>query len=94
MKDFLAFRTMLTPLIIQAIFWLGVVVCVIAGLMLILAGLGRSGSGPDVLKGMLLVILGPIWVRIFCETLIVFFRINETLTEIKHVLEEDRSPRP
>jgi hypothetical protein len=26
-------------------------------------------------------------VRIYCEILIIFFRINETLTEIKHTME-------
>jgi uncharacterized protein DUF4282 len=40
-----------------------------------------------VLKGALLAILGPLGVRVYCEILIVFFRINETLTEIKHSLD-------
>jgi hypothetical protein len=35
----------------------------------------------------LLAILGPLGVRVYCEILIVFFRINETLTEIKHSLD-------
>jgi hypothetical protein len=35
----------------------------------------------------LLIIFGPLVVRLYCEILIVFFRINETLTEIKHALE-------
>ena len=94
MKDFLAFRTMLTPIIIQAVFWVGVVICVIAGMVLILTGVGQYGGGPNVLKGVLLLLLGPIAVRIYCEILIIFFRINETLTEIKHTLEERRPPQP
>lgn len=91
MKDFLAFRTMLTPVIIQVIFWLGAAICVIVGLVLILSGVGQYGGGPNVLKGFLLVFLGPVGVRIYCEILIIFFRINETLTEIKHALEDRRS---
>lgn len=94
MKDFLAFRTMLTPIIIQAIFWLGAAICAIAGLILILSGIGQYSGGPNVLKGVLLLFLGPIAVRIYCEILIIFFRINETLTEIKHTLEERRPPQP
>lgn len=90
MKDFLAFRTMLTPVIIQAIFWLGVTICIIVGLVFVLSGVGQYGGGPNVLKGFLLVFLGPIAVRIYCEILIIFFRINETLTEIKHALEDRR----
>jgi hypothetical protein len=93
MKDFLAFRTMLTPIIIQTVFWVGVVICVILGIIFILMGVGQYGGGPNVLKGMLLLFLGPIAVRIYCEILIIFFRINETLTEIKHTLEERRAPQ-
>ena len=93
MKDFLAFRTMLTPIIIQVIFWVGVVICVIAGLIYILSGVGQYGGGPNVVKGVILLFLGPIAVRIYCEILIIFFRINETLTEIQHTLEEKHGPR-
>jgi hypothetical protein len=93
MKDFLAFRTMLTPIIIQAVFWVGVAVCVIAGMFYILTGVGQYTGGPNVVKGVLLLFLGPIGVRIYCEILIIFFRINETLTEIKHSLEERRTPK-
>ncbi len=89
MKDFLAFRTMVTPIIIQLIFWIGVVVCVVVGLIFIGAG-ARYGGEHKVYKGLLIIFLGPLGVRIYSEILIVFFRINETLTEIKHALEERR----
>jgi hypothetical protein len=92
MKDFLAFRTMLTPIIIQMIFWIGVAVCAAIGLMYIITGAtAQYGGGANVLKGLVILILGPLGVRIYCEILIIFFRINETLTEIKHTLEERRS---
>ena len=46
MKDFLSFRRMVTPLIIQVIFWIGVGVCVIAGLVEIATGMpSRLGGG-------------------------------------------------
>ena len=86
MSDFWAFRKMVTPVIIQIIFWVGVIACVIGGIILIAVGLKQQGD-QSVLKGVLLVIFGPLAVRLYCEILIVFFRINETLTEIKHVLE-------
>ena len=85
MSDFWAFRTMVTPVIIQVLFWVGVLICLIAGLVMIVMGIKLPGD-QMVLKGVLLVILGPLGVRVYCEILIVFFRINETLTEIKHVL--------
>ncbi len=86
MSDFWAFRTMVTPVIIQVLFWVGVIVCIIAGLVMIVMGIKLTGD-QMVLKGVLLAILGPLGVRVYCEILIVFFRINETLTEIKHSLE-------
>ncbi len=92
MGDFLAFRKMVTPVIIEILFWMGVIVCIIAGLVMIVMGIKGLGD-QMVLKGVLLAILGPLGVRVYCEILIVFFRINETLTEIKHVLEH-RSTQP
>lgn len=86
MSDFLAFRKMVTPVIIEILFWMGVIVCIIAGLVMIVMGI-KAPADQLLLKGVLLAILGPLGVRVYCEILIVFFRINETLTEIKHTLE-------
>jgi len=92
MKDFLAFRTMVTPVIIQILFWVGTLICIIVGAFMIIFGSSYYGSqGYLGVKGVLLILLGPLVVRIYCEILIIFFRINETLTEIKHVLG-DRQP--
>jgi len=89
MSDFWSFRKMVTPVIIQILFWVGVIACVVSGIFMIALGRQYFGEG-TVLKGVLLVIFGPLAVRIYCEILIVFFRINETLTEIKHVMEHGR----
>jgi Domain of unknown function (DUF4282) len=91
-NDFFSFRTMITPFIIQIIFWIGVALCIIFGLGIILVG-SRFGNGGPV-YGLLLLIFGPVVVRIYCEILIIFFRINETLTEIKHTLDERRAAPP
>lgn len=86
MGDFWAFRKMITPVIIEILFWVGVIICVIVGIILIVMGIKQTGN-QTLLPGVLLVIFGPLAVRLYCEVLIVFFRINETLTEIKHLLE-------
>jgi hypothetical protein len=86
MSDFWAFRKMVTPVIIQILFWVGVIACVVGGIAMIAMGSKYFGS-QMLLKGALLIIFGPLVVRVYCEILIVLFRINETLTEIKHVLE-------
>ena len=91
MSDFWSFRKMVTPVIIEILFWVGVIFCVITGLILIVAGI-KADLAQSVLSGVLLVVFGPLVVRVYCEILIVFFRINETLTEIKHLLEDRGAP--
>lgn len=97
MKEFLTFRKMITPIVVQIIFWIGIVVSVIGGISLI--GSGAAGYGAygmygeiiattRVLSGLLLLFLGPLVIRIYCELLILFFRMNETLTEIRNNTEQ------
>jgi len=94
MRDFWAFRTMVTPVIIQILFWIGTVLCLIFGTFMIIYGSGYFGAKSQYLwKGVLLIILGPLGVRVYCEILMIFFRINETLTEIKHIIERP-APQP
>jgi hypothetical protein len=77
---------MITPIIIQILFWLGVIIAVIFGIVSIVYGVIRSDV-TTLLYGLLVLILGPVAVRIYCEILILFFRINETLTEISNKID-------
>ncbi len=87
MQEYLTFRKMFTPVAIQVIFWIGVLACVVFGLVSIVNGASaRYGGGSQVLSGIVTFILGPIAVRIWCELLIVVFRILDTLGEIKNKL--------
>ncbi len=84
MNDFLAFRKMITPIAIQVIFWIGVVYCAIVGIVMIAAGIaGSRGGGAMVLSGIASLILGPLFVRIWCELIIVLFRVHDRLGEIR-----------
>jgi NADH:ubiquinone oxidoreductase subunit 6 (subunit J) len=94
MRDFLAFRTMVTPVIIQVLFWIGAILCLITGVIMIIYGATQFQDQEYYLwKGVLLFVLGPLVVRVYCEILIIFFRINETLTEIKHAIDRP-APQP
>jgi hypothetical protein len=85
MNDFLSFRKMITPIVIQVVFWIGVVLCVIGGLVGIIAGaVSHDGGGQQVLAGLITLLLGPLFVRIYCEVLMVFFKMNDSLTEIRN----------
>lgn len=83
MSDFLSFRKMITPVIIQIIFWIGVAAAIIGGIVVLVAA---DEAGTRVL-GLLYIILGPLYWRVFCEIVILFFRMNETLTDIKNNTE-------
>jgi hypothetical protein len=73
-KDFLTFRRMITPVVIQVIFWLGLVGVLVGSVVMMTE---------EVLLGLGMLVGGPIVLRIYCELLILFFRVNETLTDIR-----------
>lgn len=86
-KDFLTFKKMITPAIIQVLFWILAGLAIILGLIGIVNGATSSfGGGSQVLGGLMLLVLGPVAVRVYCEILIVLFRMNATLTEIRNSL--------
>jgi len=87
----LTFEKMITPVIIQTLFWVGTGIAVIAGLIGVGSGLSSSyGGGSQVLAGLLILVLGPVFVRIYCELLILLFRMYETLGQIRDSLAEMR----
>ena len=82
MEEFLSFRKFITPVIIQVLFWAGVVLVIIASL--ITMGVGITQSDPaGAFAGLMMLVLGPIGVRVYCELIIVFFRVFDVLTEIR-----------
>jgi len=85
MGDFLAFRKMITPAVIQIFFWLGVIVCVVAGLAILSNSemLAAASPVPPTLTAVLVLVIGPLLVRIYCELLMVLFRIYESLRAIE-----------
>ncbi|HUF76281.1 MAG TPA: DUF4282 domain-containing protein [Longimicrobiales bacterium] len=79
MSELLSFRRMITPVIIQVIFWILIVIVVISGLALVVGG----DTGGQQFFGLVYLVVGPLIVRVYCELLIVIFRMNETLTRIE-----------
>lgn len=88
MSEFLSFRRMITPVIIQVIFWILIVVVVISSLALLIGG----DTGGERLLGLVYLVLGPLIVRVYCELLIVIFRMNQTLTQIESNTAAARAP--
>ncbi len=95
--DFLLFRKMIAPVVIQVIFWLGFAGCILFGLIQIgiavfaLASTKETGAALVALvisfvSALATMVLGPIMLRVYCEMLILVFRMYETLVEIKKKL--------
>ena len=55
------------------------------------SNLGRYGSAVSAVGGLLTIVIGPVIVRIVCEQVILFFRINETLSDIRSDLQDVKS---
>jgi hypothetical protein len=107
--DLISFRRMVTPIIIQVIFWIGVVVLVIYGFSTVIEGVnggsaahrlsqmqfnqfnfGQPAAAPasgnadagEVFQGILIIFFGPVCWRVYCELLIVIFRIHSELVDM------------
>lgn len=81
MRDFLSFKKMLMPVAIQLIFWLGSLTCIVAGIALIFLR-------HKIPNGLAVIFLAPIVLRLACEIIIVFFRINQTLKNIEDQIDQ------
>ena len=82
MKEFLHFDRMITGEIIKYVYWALAGLSVLFGLITMLVGLFTA----DVLglfSGLIITVLGPILTRIYCELLIVMFKIYEALVVIR-----------
>ena len=83
---FFTFRRMISPVIIGAFTWILTALIVLACLAAIGLGLGQRNR-TEAAAGLLTLILGPLVVRVVGEMLILFFRMNETLSDIAQELE-------
>lgn len=75
-KSVLFFDNMLTPKIITFVYWLLLIGCVIGGLVAMFT--------TSFLAGLFGIIGGLLFARIWCELLIVLFKMNDALQAIKN----------
>jgi hypothetical protein len=81
MSDLLTFDKMITPKIITIVYYLLLLGVLIGGLGTMFMGMG--GFGGRFVQGLLVLVFGSIGVRIWCELLIVLFKMNEALQELR-----------
>lgn len=87
-RSFLFFDTMVTPKIITFIYWLLLAAAVLGGLSAMISAFGMFRYNGWAGFGMLVVspfvaIFGALVARIYCEMMIVLFKINEALQDIR-----------
>ena len=73
-KDLLFFDKMIMPKVITLLYWIGLVVCVIAGIVTMFS---------QFLTGLGILVGGVIVVRLYGEMIMLFFKMNEALQEIR-----------
>ena len=78
MGDFLRFRTFLMPVLIQTLFWIGIVAVVITGLVTMFSDDGGF------LQGLFVLVIGPVMVRLYAELILLGFKIYEAVDEIRN----------
>lgn len=77
MRDLFFFDAMLTPKIITLLYWLMLLGSLIGGLQQMFSAYGSFWAGLGIIVG------GAIGARIWCELMIVAFKINEALQDMR-----------
>ncbi len=76
MGEYVSFDKLITPALVRVIFWLSLVV-------VLFNGISHIFTKGEFWLGILILLLGPLVVRVYCEIVIVLFQMNNTLTEIR-----------
>lgn len=82
MNDVLHFDKMLTPKIITFVYWLLLLAAVVGGLASMFGGYEGFSVG-KFFMGIIYAAGGAVAARIWCELMIVAFKMNEALQEIR-----------
>ena len=77
-KSIFFFDAMLTPKLITLIYWLLLLVAIISGLGIMFSGMSLTSF----IGGLFTIILGAFFARIWCELLIVLFKINDNIRRL------------
>ncbi len=78
------FEKMITPVIIKILYVLGLVIALLIGVAGIIDGINsRYGGAEKILIGILIIVFGPLLIRIYAEIILLVFKINQTLIDIR-----------
>lgn len=94
MHKYINFDSMITPTIIKILFWVGVGLSGLFGIITFFSGLAvmftESGFTGFlmVIFSLIIIAVGILVSRIYCELLIVVFKMHESLTQINEKLDK------
>lgn len=96
-QQLISFDKMITPTIIKVLFWIGVGISGLFGIITIFTGLAQmfSGFGEGfigfftMIIGLVIIGVGILASRIYCELLIVVFKMHESLVSINEKLDRN-----
>ncbi len=87
--DYLLFRKMVVPIIIQILFWIALLVGEGFGLfLLVMSFSARGGVFLAFMGSLMYLIFFPVLLRLYAELIIIIFRIYDTLQDISKHLKE------
>lgn len=95
MGKFIVFEKMITPIFIQIFFWIGFLGAILGGFGLIGFGIiSKSGGFLHIGAGIGSLFISPLVVRVYCEMLIVVFKIQGALLDIRDTLSKQEEVTP
>lgn len=81
--DFLSFNRMITPLFITILYYVLMVLSILGSLVGMIRGADMPfGGGQIVFFSLVSLIVSPFMIRLFCELLIVIFKIHDRLVSL------------
>ena len=102
--DLLTFERMITGPVIHLVYWCGLAVIVLAAFGVVGASVGIAirertletllVAIPTLVGGLLIVLIGGLLWRAFCEFYVVSFRIGDDLTALRRVAEQEQAGPP
>jgi len=98
MNDFFSFKRMVSKDLIKIAYIIGLIAISLSGILAMVGGsqldrkIGSDGLGVmGVLIGLAILIFGNLIWRVFCERIIIWYSINDTLTDILKALEKQKT---
>lgn len=89
MRSFLFFDKMITPSLITFFFWFLLFVDFLSGLGVMFSMGGYNGiTFMSFVAGLISMAIGVVFSRVFCEILIVVFKMNDALQDVRKKLTE------